>query len=266
MGAPLFVTTDWVESEGRATGVMLVDARPPFFYAQGHLPGAVSLPALLLAGPSEPVPATVAARLGRTGIRPDSHIVLYDDGASPTASAVAWVLTYCGHERISLLDGGITKWASEGRELSYVAETPPPAEYIPGGVRSDLLARLDDLTAAINDSSAIILDVRHPSEYLGVQMTARRNGHVPGAINVDWSNNQTDEGGVARLRSVDELQALYRDAGVTPERPVIVHCQSGHRSTFTVAVLRHLGYERVRNYAAGWQEWGNRADTPIDEG
>lgn len=31
-------------------------------------------------------------------------------------------------------------------------------------------------------------------------------------------------------------------------------------------VLRLMGYQRVKNYDASWDEWGNREDTPIVRG
>ena len=42
-----------------------------------------------------------------------------------------------------------------------------------------------------------------------------------------------------------------------PDKRVVVHCEIGVRAAETFAVLRHLGYERVVHYAAGWQGWGN---------
>jgi thiosulfate/3-mercaptopyruvate sulfurtransferase len=130
-----------------------------------------------------------------------------------------------------------------------------------------VLADLQRVRSALEAGDAVILDVRTPAEYLGLQATAARNGHVPGAVNVDWSNNLEASGdAVASLRSDDELRDLYAQAGVKADKNVIVYCQTGHRASETFLVLRKLGFERVATYGPGWQEWGNRSDVPVDEG
>ena len=68
-----------------------------------------------------------------------------------------------------------------------------------------------------------------------------------------------------RLRSDDELRDLYQTSGVTPDKDVILHCETGNRASETFLVLKKLGYPRVALYTAGWQEWGNRDDTPVEE-
>jgi thiosulfate/3-mercaptopyruvate sulfurtransferase len=266
MSARLVISTDDLAQHLDERDVLVVDARPPFFYAQGHIPGAVNLPLFFIAGGhGEPDAEAIAARLGRAGIERSARLVLYDDGATPTASHAAFLLKYLGHDQVAVLDGGITRWAHEGRELTGEPIALPPTEYEAGGILSDIWAGTGDVFAAMERSDAVIVDVRSPAEYLGLHAGAARNGHIPGAVNVEWSNTLIADDGVPHLRSADELLALYGASGVTPDKDVIVYCQSGSRSTYSWMVLRSLGFEKVRNYGAGWQEWGNRPDTPIEE-
>jgi thiosulfate/3-mercaptopyruvate sulfurtransferase len=257
-----FAGTDWLASH--LDDVVVVDARPQFFHSQGHIPNAVSLPLFSIAGAAGSADA-IAARLGRIGIARDSPLVLYDDGASPTASHVAFLLEEIGHPSFAVLDGGITKWARNGFDIEYSSVELPPVDYgtprpVPG-----MTATTEDVLDALDDPGTVIVDVRHPSEYLGVQPTARRNGHIPGAVNIDWSNNLQSDEGVAHLRPAEALRRLYDEGRVTADKKIILHCQSGNRSTFTWLVLKELGCHNVLNYANGWQEWGNRLDTPVEE-
>jgi thiosulfate/3-mercaptopyruvate sulfurtransferase len=257
-----FASTDWLAAHLDA--VVVVDARPPFFHVQGHIPNAVSLPLFSVAGAAGFAEA-IASAVGRAGISRDSPLVLYDDGASPTASHLALLLREIGHASIGVLNGGITKWARDGFDVDYSPVELPSVDYGSPPAVAGLTATAEDVLTALDDPGSVIVDVRHPSEYLGVRPTARRNGHIPGAVNIDWSNNLQSEEGVARLRSPEELRQLYETARVTPDKNVILHCQSGNRSTFTWLVLKELGYEKVLNYASGWQEWGNRLDTPVEQ-
>src|SRR5437588_10755510 len=113
-----FVSSEWLAERLTDTSLVVVDTRPPFFYSQGHIEGAVSLPLFLLAagGPSAD---SIAGRLGEIGVSRDAQVVVYDDGASPTATHAAWILLSIGHPVVRVLDGGITKWASEDREVDY---------------------------------------------------------------------------------------------------------------------------------------------------
>lgn len=261
---PVFVSSQWLADHLADSTLIVVDARPPFFYAQGHIQGAVSVPLILIAA-GDGTRESISKRLGAAGITPQSHVVLYDDGASPTATHAAWLLISIGHPAVSVLDGGITKWASEDREIEYAPSVLAPATYTPAQPSSVAEASFDDVLAAIGDPNTVIVDVRRPSEFLGTQSMAERNGHVPGALNIEWSNNLEVSGGVPRLRSLEELRTLYTSAGVTPDKRVIVYCQSGNRSTFTWMALKELGYRDVLNYASGWQEWGNRSESPVTD-
>lgn len=260
------VDTDWL-AERLGSGLALVDVRPEPLYQQAHLPGAANLPAYFLAGPQggPPEKEELAARLGALGITADTPIVAYDDGGSTAAALFFWVMKYYQHPRVSVLSGGITKWRREGRDWEYSATPVTPAQYEMREPARELLAGSEDVQTAINRPDTVILDVRSPAEYLGLQRSAHRNGHIPGAVNLDWSNNLVrPSDGVARIAPAAALGNLYQTVGITPEKEVIVHCQAGGRSSETFLVLWALGYRRVRNYLAGWQEWGNRADTPVE--
>ncbi|MGH2442321.1 MAG: sulfurtransferase, partial [Chloroflexota bacterium] len=260
-------STDWLNEHLSDPDVMIVDVRMPHFYGQGHLTGAISLPDVQVAGQgSVPVPVTAAQRLGKAGVRNDRHVVVYDDGASPAAAGVYFSLRYLRHHRVSVLDGGITKWHHEGRDLSVERPEREPVTYDFSEPDASLVASLDEVRKAIGDANSVILDVRSPAEYLGLQIVAYKNGHIPGAINLDWTNNlQASADSVMQLKADEELKSMYAGAGVTREKTVYVHCQSGSRSSETFLVLKKLGYPNVRHYTAGWQEWGNRPDTPVEE-
>jgi len=265
---PVVVDTQWVRDHLGDSSIVLVDVRPPHFYAQGHLPGAVNLPVILLSradgGPPEAV--ALGAHLGEIGIARETHVVAYDDGASPSAAFFFWTLSYYRHPAVSVLDGGVTKWRRDGEELIYLSISPAAATYDVGDPDPEVLVRFEEVRQSLGSPDTVLVDVRSPAEYLGLRRTAARNGHIPGAINIDWTNNlERSSDGVRRLMSDDALRSLYETAGVTPDKRIILHCQSGGRSSETFLVLKKLGYPDVANYPGGWQEWGNRGDTPVEE-
>jgi thiosulfate/3-mercaptopyruvate sulfurtransferase len=265
----VIVDTEWLASRLEDAAYAVVDVRQPYFYGQGHVPGAVNLPDYYLysQGGDPPAGDELAQRLGALGVTRDTHVVAYDDGGSYAAARLFWVLRYFRHQAVSVLDGGVTKWRAEGRDWEYSAAPPVPVTYQIGEPDGSVVASFESVVAELGSPDTVLLDVRSPAEYLGRQVSAARNGRIPGSINIDWSNNlERVNGSFYRFRSPEQLRPLYETAGVSPDKQVIVYCQAGGRSSATFLALQELGYPRVQMYPAGWQEWGNRGDTPVEEG
>jgi thiosulfate/3-mercaptopyruvate sulfurtransferase len=266
--ADVFVSSDWLARHLEDPAVVVVDVRQPFFYAQAHIPGAVNVPLMFLASADGGPPSgeALARALGQAGITPDTHVVGYDEGASDHATRLYWTLTLYGHGAVSVLDGGITAWRHAGFDWAYEQTVPSPTYYPVPRPQSGAMKTTEDLKTSLEGSNRAIIDTRSPGEYLGVRATAMRNGHVPGAVNIDWSANLRQDDGIALTDSPDALRALYATAGATPDKHVTVYCASGMRASYTFAVLKSLGYPEVDIYIPGWNEWGNRDDTPMEEG
>ena len=65
----------------------------------------------------------------------------------------------------------------------------------------------------------------------------------------------------AALKDLAGLKELYK--GLDPRKEVIAYCQTGTRSTQTYAVLRDLGFQKVRNYDDSWIVWGSNIELPV---
>jgi len=104
------------------------------------------------------------------------------------------------------------------------------------------------------------VDARTPAEYSGRELRARRGGHIPGAVNVDWTEHLRPDG---TFKPLAALRTLYVARGITPDKTVVTYCQTQHRASHSYFVLRLLGYPHVVGYDRSWSEWGNREDLPI---
>jgi len=265
------VTTAWLADHLSDAHIRIIDlSGKPEVYAEGHLPGAVYVNWQTdLTDPDNPVrgqipdQAHVEALLGRLGVTPETTLILYDDTNSLFATRAFWTFKYYGHEDVRILDGGRKKWAAEGRELTTETPTISPTTYTVTRIQPDIRAELEDVRQQLEQADAVFIDARNPKEYIGQDVRSARGGHIPGAVNLEWTAAVNADG---TFKPVEELQKLYTAIGVDPNDQVYTYCQTGVRAAHTWFVLTQLlGYDQVVNYDGSWEEWGNRTDVPVEQ-
>ncbi len=266
---PLLIEADVLEGHLDMPNLLIVDMTKAETYTKGHIPGAVFLDYPKIIRMAKPVSGLLPHEdqlsfvLSDIGMTPDSHIVAYDDEGGGKAARLLWTLEAVGHHRYSLLNGGLHAWVNEGHPLSQQAVTPEPsgyqAEFQP---HNEAVVGHRYIAEHLNDAKFTLLDARSPAEYHGEKCYAARGGHIPGAVNIEWTEFM-DQSHNLRLKSIATLRNLLEEKGITPDKTVIAYCHTHHRSSHTWLVLKYLGY-RAMGYEGSWSDWGNRPDTPIE--
>lgn len=247
---------------------LIIDVGKAGIYEQAHLPHAIHLDyakLLLNQAPVANLPPTKAqieALLSEIGLTPDTHVIAYDDEGGGRASRFLWTLALAGHQRFSLLNGGIHAWLEQNLPYSTEPHTAQASHYRIESLDPAVIVDVDYLKNNYQNPDLVIWDTRSPNEYSGCTATAKRCGHIPGAVNYPWDNT-FDRGNHNLLHEEESIKQDLAEQGITPEKEVIVHCQTHHRSSFAWVLAKHLGYDNVRAYAGSWAEWGNREDTPV---
>lgn len=243
----------------------LVDLCSADQYQAGHIPGAVHLAPARTASPAPrpgPLPGLpeLQAIFAELGHREDMHYIVYDDEGGGWAGRFIWMLDCIGHTRYSYINGGLKAWIADGLPLESAPQqaTPTTPAITPN---NDHTITLTALMADLHNPDRVIWDARSPQEYRGEKVVASKGGHIPGAINFEWTAGMDPERGL-RMRSdmAEQLQKL----GITPDKEIVTHCQTHHRSGFTYLAAKLLGYPRVKAYAGSWSEWGNHPDTAVE--
>ena len=196
--------------------------------------------------------AQIAKILGSKGIKEDQTIVLYDEGSGKYSGRMYWILDYMGAQNVKVLNGGMKAWKASRKPITKTATNKKAVTFTPK-VNKALLATDSEVTKATTDGSYIIVDARTPEEYAGTADTKLRPGHIPGAVNVNYTTLLASNG---KMKSASALQEIFNAAGVTKDKKVIIYCETSIRAGVNyIALSSVLGYPNVKVYDGAYSQW-----------
>jgi len=243
--------------------VVFVDTRNYWKYATGHIPGAVNLELYAFHWIDTSVEGLQAfgremvMLLGAFGIDNDQQVIFYQNNSGYDAARGVWLLEWMGNKKGRLLDGGLNLWKRRGKPLSIVDSDLKRARF---NLRLDksVVAGLGELGQGLKAGDVTIIDARSQGEYDGTRRRALKEGHIPGAANIEWKRAVRRDG---TLKSAKQLRAIFQT--FSPEDELVTYCQSGYRAAHSWLVLKLLGFENVKNYIGSWYEWGSDPSTSV---
>ena len=266
MDESVIVSPDWLAAHLDDPTVHVVDVRDAWEYdGIGHLPGAVTIPFDSYRDDSDvdrgtlPGAEAFAELLGDAGISEDDTIVAYDDTHGVFAARFVLTAIEYGHDDVRLLDGDYSAW---NREHETTSETPDveSTDYEPDPLEpgESPLVGYDAVEAAL-ERDALFVDTREQDEF--------EEARLPGAVRFDWREVIDEE--TRRLKPEAELEDLLAARGITPDREIVLYCNTARRISHTYVVLTALGYEDVHFYEGSLTEWldhdGAVESGPVDD-
>ena len=249
----------------------IVDLSRNSVYEQLHLPRALQVkPSMLLRQDEHtsgllPEPEALQDLIQYLNISPEHHVVAYDDEGGAWAGRLIWNLHCLGFENTSLLNGGIHAWLAAGfPTTSEVEPLTPVSMLVPVAEQNQYRIQYDELLEKCQNQSVQLWDCRTADEYTGLRLAARRGGHIPGALHFEWSTALNRENDL-KLHPLERTRQRLEQLGFNLNEPVVVYCQSHHRSGLAYILGRLLGW-KIQAYDGAWSEWGNRPDSPVITG
>jgi len=265
---PMLVSTSWLQEHLNDPSVIIFHVAPNRReYKYGHIPGARFLwtnalqysdPDLTLELPSL---AQADSTLESLGVRNGVRIILCFDGAAVTPTTrVFFTFEYLGlGDRVSLLDGGLDAWKAEGRPMTTEMPEIQKGTFKPTA-QSNVVVTCDEVRKDLDDPNVAIVDARGEQFYEGKGGGMPRAGHIPGAINIPFSNLVDSTN---KMKSPAELKAIFQRAGVKPGSRIIAYCHIGQQASLVYFAAKYIGYS-VQLYDGSFEEWSGRNDLPID--
>ncbi len=275
------VSTEWLAARIGDPKVRVIDASykmpgvspaPIDDYLAAHIPGAAYFDVNAVADHDNPLPhmypsdAQFSRDAGALGISNDSLVVAYDSGGWMAAPRAWWMFMSFGHRQVKVLDGGLAKWRSEGRDVQSGRVSLQPgqfkAAFDPSFIRAK--SQIADIIASHREQ---LIDARARSRFEGTAnepWPGRRSGHIPSSLNLPY--NDLFDAKIGTMKPIDDLKRLFAGEGLDLQRPIVTTCGSGVSAAVLTLALYRLGVRGSALYDGSWAEWGLPEGPPIATG
>lgn len=206
-----------------------------------------------------------AATLRRLGVNGGSQVVVLDRAGIMFSGRLWWMLKWCGHEAVAVLDGGLAAWQAAG---GAVGSGPAPA--MPEGdfaLRPSATTVLEtaDVQALLGRPDRTLIDARAAARFRGeTEPLDPVAGHIPGALNRPFGDNLLPDG---RFKPAEVLRAEFERLLAGRDAAGVVHqCGSGVSAVPNLLAMEIAGLGRAALYPGSWSAWCNTPGTARAQG
>ncbi len=205
--------------------------------------------------------------MGQQGIEPRTQVVVYDRQGQLFAARLWWMLQWCGHEAVAVLDGGWRAWIECQGPQTTGASRPERNTVAQGAaypLRDPLVMALSthDVAAHLGRPSQTLVDARAPARFRGeLEPLDPVAGHIPGALNRPFGDNFEPSG---LFKQPDVLRQEWERLLAGKNPATVVHqCGSGVSALPNLLAMELAGLGRTRLYAGSWSAWCNTPGLPM---
>lgn len=270
---PILVDSQWLQSHfiRKDEHVVILDLRAREDYLKGHIPSAINIPFTKFNRSINKVkgflitPLSFQELMEQNGIKPSNHLVLYSDKTVLDATRIYWSFDFYGHQKLSILNGGLVAWQKDIGTTEIKLNTLKPSRYVVS-IHPQKFASKFKTAMSTKQSNTYLIDARPIDEYSGLKSKTDVFGHIPSAQNLPWeqlvksSETPVKEDSYFRYLSIDELEELFKN--IPQDSNIIVYCNGGKESSVLYFGLKLIGRETAL-YDGSWFEWSSDKSLPI---
>ena len=274
------VSTDWLAAHIKDPDLRILDASwylpdadrdAHAEYKAAHIPGARFFDIEEISDARSDLPHMAPpvekfmSRMRSMGVGDGHQIVVYDGAGLLSAARVWWLFRLMGHRDVAVLDGGLPKWQAEGRAVEDMAPIVKD-RHLTVRFQNHLVRDVTQVSQASKLGTTQIVDARAAARFRGDAPEPReglRAGHIPGSFNVPYTDLLNMD---KTMKSLDDIRAVFEQAGVDVSKPMITTCGSGVTAAILALALERLGNTNWSLYDGSWAEWGMFPTVPVATG
>ena len=250
-------------------------------YVEARIPGSVyvhldhhlsdKLGTDRASGGRHPLPSreTFAQRMAGLGLSNGVQVVVLDRQGANYCGRLWWMLKWCGHEAVAVLDGGLAAWQAAGGTVASGPSPEPTPAPVPGHFSLNVAAAPTASTHSVAQSlgrpTQTVIDARAGARFRGeVEPLDPVAGHIPGALNRPFAENLGPDG---RFKPAAQLRAEFEHLLAGRDPASVVHqCGSGVSAIPNLLAMEVAGLGRTALYPGSWSEWCNTPGAPCAVG
>ncbi len=248
-----FVTLDWLNDNLDNPDVVIVDTRAKNLYTHNHIINSISISieqVIKLNANGAHLVLDVRdlnILFSEYGINSNKIVVICGDYLDPAMARIAWTLLYSGHQKVKILNVGITNL-----DKSLTSTTSSNCEIkktsFVANVNNNLRITTNELKNQLDNF--VILDARSINEYI--------YGHLPKSISSPFLDG-------IKSNSFQDKQILikiFEDKKISSNDDIVCYCTHGHRASNLFLQLMYAGYNKIKLYDGSFVDWiGEKLNT-----
>ena len=200
-------------------------------------------------------------------IKNEDHIVVYDHSDTYSSCRLWFALKYFGHQKVSVLDGGMKKWLSENRSTENKIDQDFGKSSNIDNLNSKNKYKINEKIDLIKNKKQIndnlkrkhfqTVDARSRERFEGKVDEPRsglRKGCIVGSKNLpfkDCINSETNT-----FKSKDELSKLFIKNNIDITKPIVFTCGSGMTACVLGMAYSIISGKNAVVYDGSWSEYG----------
>ena len=208
-----------------------------------------------------PTPAHFERACQKLGINQNSRIVVFDNMGIYSSPRVWWMFKVMGHERISVLDGGLPAWIKAGHPTVKRETQAFEAGNFNADFNKEFVKHFSEIQANVKKPAFIVVDARSEGRFNGTESEPRKqlqSGHIPGSVNIPFQSVLSD----GKYKPQAELKRLFEEK-CQGERDLVFSCGSGLTACI-VMLASELAFKESRYlYDGSWTEWAKKNELTI---
>ncbi|KHJ92776.1 rhodanese-like protein [Oesophagostomum dentatum] len=276
---------------GNFDELMKIETNATRDYAKEHIPGAVHFNFEAAYYPSQYIrhdlypPEEFEKYVRKLGINANDHIVIYARGRFAGmlfAARAWWTFKVYGHEKVSILDGGLQAWKKGGKSVTDAVTTVAPGNWKAKPINKSLLITFEELSKKNPRRKSLFEDLTKAGLLLCIHippicfalialcypemftkilqinyLDARPEPLFSGADPFEFPGKGATGNHLKGAKNVplaavmnedgmkpkEEIEKALKKAGFDPSLPTVTACTQGFQATLLSIALRRVGTE-----------------------
>tara|TARA_B100000686_G_scaffold41763_1_gene43201 strand:+ start:481 stop:1290 length:810 start_codon:yes stop_codon:yes gene_type:complete len=191
------------------------------------------------------------------GIKNSDHLIIYDNSDTISSCRCWYSFIYFGHtpDKVSILDGGLTKWVKEKKPLTDKIISFDKSEYAVIENKS-LVKNKEQIEKNIISKEFELIDARSEQRFKGLTPEPRKglkSGHIKDSKNIPFNEclNKNDR----TFKNKDELIKIFKKQNIN-NKNVVFTCGSGVTACVLGLANSIISGKTPIIYDGSWSEWG----------